>query len=183
MDQFSWLHSLMANTASTDDLAVIVNGDLNVDAAVHDENSSPTHPSEKSSEEYELMKSVISGHGKKIDGQLVFEHDWKLDIKDAVYDSYGYHPVTFSDVKVDENGLLIPAETVLTDNDELMAVQSIDHVLWDARQSGLKLEALRIEKFLVADTQLDNDEDQIKGYTQVSGKLYVLFIHEFHTKH
>lgn len=176
MDQLSWLHFLMASTASNDHLAVIVNGDMNVDAAVHGENSSPTQPSEKSSEEYELMKAVISGHGKIIDGKLEFEHDWKLNIKDAVYDSYGFHPVTFSDVKVDENGLLVPAETVLTDKDELMAVQSIDHVLWDARKSTVSIEGLRVEKFMVADTPLDKDEDHDKGFTQVSGKFFRLLL-------
>ena len=170
MNQFSLLHSLMAETSGNDGAAVLLNGDLNVDAAVHKEKSSPTEPSEESSEEYEFMKAVLSGEGKKINGKVEYEDSWKIDLKDAVYKSYGFHPVTFGDVKVDENGMVVPAETVLTDADELMAVQSIDHVLWSPRQSNVNVEAVRVEKFLVADTHLDNDEDQEKGYTQVSGE-------------
>jgi hypothetical protein len=116
------------------------------------------------------MKAVLSGEGKKINGKVEYEDSWKIDLKDAVYKSYGFHPVTFGDVKVDENGMVVPAETVLTDADELMAVQSIDHVLWSPRQSNVNVEAVRVEKFMVADTHLDNDEDQHKGYTQVSGE-------------
>ncbi|KAI8579798.1 hypothetical protein K450DRAFT_240382 [Umbelopsis ramanniana AG] len=177
MNQFSWLHSLIAETSGKDGSAVVLNGDLNVDAAVHKEKSSPTEPSEESSEEYEFMKAVLSGEGKKINGKVEYEDSWKIDLKDAVYESYGFHPVTFGDVKVDEYGMVVPAETVLTDADELMAVQSIDHVLWSPRQSNMNIEGVRVEKFMVADTHLDNDEDEEKGYTQVSdhyGISYVL---------
>jgi hypothetical protein len=170
MNQFSWLHSLIAETSGNDGAAVLLNGDLNVDAAVHKEKSSPTKPSEDSSEEYEFMKAVLSGEGKKINGKVEYEDSWKIDLKDAVYESYGFHPVTFGDVKVDENGMVVPAETVLTDADEVMAVQSIDHVLWSPRQSNVNVEGVRVEKFLVADTHLDDNEDQEKGYTQVSGE-------------
>lgn len=174
MTQLDWLHSLVAVTSNKDQSAIILNGDLNVDAAIHDENTSPSEPSEKSSPEYDLMMDVLSGiessNGIKV------EDDLSLSWTDAVYQSYGYHPVTYADVRVDENGLLVPAETTLTDQDDLMSVQSIDHVLWDPRESSIKMESVRVEKFLTSETTWDKDEDPNKGFSQVSGKQHCYFL-------
>lgn len=177
MTQLDWLHSLVAVTSNKDQSAIILNGDLNVDAAIHDENTSPSEPSEKSSPEYDLMMDVLSGiessNGIKV------EDDLSLSWTDAVYQSYGYHPVTYADVRVDENGLLVPAETTLTDQDDLMSVQSIDHVLWDPRESSIKMESVRVEKFLTSETTWDKDEDPNKGFSQVSDHYGISYVLRF----
>ncbi|CAO3693876.1 unnamed protein product [Rhizopus stolonifer] len=129
-------------------------GDLNVDAALH--NQSITERSQDSSLAYTMMMDVLKGKGVDLErfsnntqGKLSYSHLWRLDnLKDAAYDSFGYHPVTFGDYKTLKNGSLVPAETVLTSHNQLMTVQSIDRLLW-ANQSNMTLKDIALEPFFV----------------------------------
>ncbi|KAI7891600.1 Endonuclease/exonuclease/phosphatase [Mucor mucedo] len=173
LSQFSLLHNFVYDTTRNDDEPIMVVGDLNVDAAVHNETIPITQPSKSSSPEYEQMVEVIKGTGVKriSSNQRWFEHHWKMeDLKDVVHDHYTYHPVTFGDYTRNEHGDLIPAETVLTNWDQLMTVQSIDRIFWSDRNSNrTRLERPQVEKFWVKDNTLMTEEErQNTEFTQIS---------------
>jgi hypothetical protein len=175
LSQFSLLHNFVYDTTRNDDEPIMVVGDLNVDAAVHPKDTPITRPSKESSAEYTQMVDVIKGTGVKgsSSNQRWFEHHWKMeDLKDVVYENYGYHPVTFGDYTTNEQEELIPAETVLTNWDQLMTVQSIDRLFWSDRDSNrIRLGRPRIEKFWVKEnTLLTEEERQNTEFTQISGK-------------
>lgn len=173
LSQFSLLHNFVYDTASMDKEPVMVVGDLNVDAAVHPTGAPITRPSKESSPEYTKMVEVIKGTGVKHSqsDERWFEHPWKMnDLKDIVYDGYGYHPVTFGDYKTNEQGELIPAETVLTNWDQLMTVQSIDRIFWSDRDTNrIRLASPHVEKFWVEEnTKMTEEERESTGFTQIS---------------
>lgn len=173
LSQFSLLHNFIYDTASMDKEPVMVVGDLNVDAAVHPTGVPITRPSKESSPEYTKMVEVIKGTGVKHSqsDERWFEHPWKMnDLKDVVYDGYGYHPVTFGDYKTNEQGELIPAETVLTNWDQLMTVQSIDRIFWSDRDTNrIRLASPHVEKFWVEEnTKMTEEERESTGFTQIS---------------
>ena len=149
LSQFSLLHNFVYNTAHNDNEPIMVVGDLNVDAAVH--GGPITRPSKESSEEYTKMVDVIKGTGvqRSNSKERWFDHPWKMDdLTDVVYEGYGYHPVTFGDYTTDAQGELIPAETVLTNWDQLMTVQSIDRVFWSDRNTNrVRLASPHVESF------------------------------------
>ncbi|GAA5798180.1 hypothetical protein HPULCUR_003580 [Helicostylum pulchrum] len=173
LSQFSLLHNFIYDTTRNDNEPIMVVGDLNVDAAVHPHGAPITQPSKESSPEYLKMVDVIKGSGVKrpSSNQRWFEHSWKMeDLVDVVYKKYGYHPVTFGDYTTNENGELIPAETVLTNWDQLMTVQSIDRIFWSDRESNrVRLEDPTVQKFWVEENELiDPEERQSIGFTQIS---------------
>lgn len=177
LSQFSLLHNFIYETSHNDNEPIMVAGDLNVDAAVHLKDKPITRPSKESSPEYIKMVDVIRGTGAiKHPGSedRWFDHPWKLDdLNDAVYDHYGYHPVTFGDYTTNDNGKLIPAETVLTNWDQLMTVQSIDRIFWSDRSSNkIRLQSPRVEKFWVKENnKMSEEERQNTGFTQISGNM------------
>jgi hypothetical protein len=178
LSQFSLLHNFVYDTARNDDEPIMVVGDLNVDAAVHPADTPITRPSKESSPEYTKMVDVIKGTGVKRSNsnERWFDHPWKMDdLRDIVYERYGYHPVTFGDYTTDEQGELIPAETVLTNWDQLMTVQSIDRIFWSDRDSNnVRLAYPHVEKFWVKENPLVSDEERENtGFTQISGKVIV----------
>lgn len=163
----------------------MVVGDLNVDAAVHPHDAPITRPSKESSAEYLKMVDVIKGSGVKrpSSNKRWFEHSWKMeDLVDVVYTKYGYHPVTFGDYTTNENGELIPAETVLTNWDQLMTVQSIDRIFWSDRKSNsVRLDNPKVQKFWVQENELiDQKERQSIGFTQISGNIFPLLFYFLH---
>lgn len=180
LSQLARLHDLIRDTAKDDDLPILVIGDLNVDAAVHDD---ILEPSKESSQEYRMMMDVLSGHGVSSEeynyyqdnedelNRRLYADKWQIDnLTDVVYEHYGYHPVTFGDVVKGADGELEPAETVLTDEEQVMTVQSIDRILWAARsrRSFLSINNVQVEKFLVRDNDRLDPNDI--PFTQVSGK-------------
>lgn len=177
LSQFSLLHNFIYDTTRNDNEPIMIAGDLNVDAAVHPKDKPITRPSKESSPEYTKMVDVIRGTGTlKHPGSedRWFEHPWKMnDLNDVVYHHYGYHPVTFGDYTTDDNGKLIPAETILTNWDQLMTVQSIDRIFWSDRNSNkVKLQSPRVQKFWVKENnKMTEQERQNTGFTQISGKL------------
>ncbi|KAG0171827.1 hypothetical protein DFQ30_000286 [Apophysomyces sp. BC1015] len=172
LSQFARVHQLMYDTAKDDDLPILFMGDLNVDAAVHDNTSAVN----ASSHAYSMMMHVLRGDGIRdsdSNGQeRKFQHPWRLDsLYDVGYQTHGRHPVTFGDI-VMRNGSAQPAETVLTHADQLMTMQSIDRLLWAPRQSPIiRLTNFTVERFMVQDNkQLTEDEQKTLPFTQVSGK-------------
>ncbi|RCI04466.1 Sphingomyelin phosphodiesterase 2, neutral membrane (Neutral sphingomyelinase), partial [Rhizopus stolonifer] len=101
LSQFAAVHQFIAETAKDDDHPILLMGDLNVDAALH--NQSITERSRDSSLAYTMMMDVLKGKGVDLErfsnstqGKLSYSHLWRLDnLRDAAYDSFGYHPVTF----------------------------------------------------------------------------------------
>ncbi|KAF7720952.1 hypothetical protein EC973_005744 [Apophysomyces ossiformis] len=172
LSQFARVHQLMYETAKDDNLPILLMGDLNVDATVHD-NASTVNAS---SQPYHMMMQVLRGDGiqdKNSEDFLVkYDHPWRLeDLSDVAYQEYGRHPVTFGDI-ITANGVAQPAETVLTHPDQLMTKQSIDRMLWASRNSStIRLTNVTVEKFMVKDNdQLTEDERSKLPFTQVSGK-------------
>ncbi|CEP15689.1 hypothetical protein [Parasitella parasitica] len=174
LSQFSLLHNFVYDTSKDDGEPIMIVGDLNVDAAVHPKDTPITTPSKESSPEYLKMVDVIRGTGvikRPGSDERWFDHPWKLDdLKDVVYDKYGYHAVTFGDYTTDDEGQLIPAETVLTNWDQLMTVQSIDRIFWSDRNSRIiQLGSPRVEKFWVKENdRMTFEEKQGTKFTQIS---------------
>ncbi|KAI8975271.1 Endonuclease/exonuclease/phosphatase, partial [Mycotypha africana] len=140
-----------------DNIPIMVVGDLNVDAATHPKERPITEPSRDSSPEYLKMVDVIKGMN---------------DLTDVVYQKFGYHPVTFGDYTLDLQGHIMPAETVLTNWDQLLTVQSIDRMFWsDQNTHSMKLDQPQVEKFWVKENSLMTDEEKEQtGFTQISGR-------------
>ncbi|RCI06576.1 hypothetical protein CU098_011837 [Rhizopus stolonifer] len=139
LSQFADVHEFIADTAKDDTHPILLMGDLNVDAAVH--NGSPIDtPSYSSSLPYTMMMDVLRGRGTDFNlinkdpsnrTQIQYASTWRLDnLTDMAYKTFGYHPVTFGDYHRLENGTLVPAETTLTSHNQLLTVQSIDRILW-----------------------------------------------------
>ncbi|OBZ87270.1 hypothetical protein A0J61_04688 [Choanephora cucurbitarum] len=178
LSQFAILHQFIYDTSRLNDNQdpIMVVGDLNVDAAIHPVDRPITQPSKESSSEYLKMVDVIRGVGAAKLNQSKddrwFEHHWKLtNMTDVVYDHYGYHPVTFGDYLINEQGDLAPAETVLTNWDVLMTVQSIDRIFLATRNDThtATLTQPRVEKFWVKENdQMSAEEKQKTGFTQIS---------------
>ncbi|KAG0173525.1 hypothetical protein DFQ28_008203 [Apophysomyces sp. BC1034] len=178
LEQFSRLHEWMKQTAQSDDLPLLLMGDFNVDAARHGDNIPVTSPSKESSHEYKMMMDVLSGvkfdsssAGDELTEKRTHADPYRsMSLVDVVYKNYGYHPVTFGDVIVNQEGDIEPAEIVLTDQDELMSVQSIDRILWAPQQSStMNIENARVEKFLVQNNdQMDDQRQKDTPFTQVS---------------
>ncbi|CAO3694503.1 unnamed protein product [Rhizopus stolonifer] len=152
LTQFALLRSFVQETTDKDQHPILIAGDLNVDAAVH--HGSITQRSVESSPEYVQMVNRL-----KLD-----------DLKDVVYEAYGHHPVTFGDYTVNSQDELVPAETVLTDWDQLLTVQSIDRIFWVARNTTLlNPQPPNVEKFWVQENSLMTEEEKNQvDFTQIS---------------
>ncbi|KAI8887514.1 hypothetical protein K501DRAFT_283298 [Backusella circina FSU 941] len=171
LSQFALLHNFMYDTAKDDGAPIMVVGDLNVDAAIHGKDIPVTRPSKESSPEYTQMVKVINGQGVKQSDGTWFEHPWKLnDMVDVPYAKYQFHPVTFGDYRVNDQGELIPAETVLTNSDVLMTVQSIDRIFWSDRATNvMQLSHPKVEKFWVEENEkMTKEEREQARFTQIS---------------
>ena len=198
ISQFAQFHQFIKETSQHDNnIPMLLLGDFNVDAAVHD--GSITEPSKSSSVEYQLMMDVLNGKGierkrlhsasDKDDGgstrvrqnagkRLLYEDLYRLVLSDKLYEHYGYHPVTFGDIVLNKNGEIEPAETILTDSEQVMTVQSIDRILWEqerGKASNMLIRDAQVEKLLVQSNDMMNEHDKLKSpFTQISGNL--LFI-------
>ncbi|CEJ00587.1 hypothetical protein RMCBS344292_14639 [Rhizopus microsporus] len=145
LSQFARVHQFIAETAKDDDYPILLMGDLNVDAAVHNQSIPINVRPHESSFAYKMMMDVLRGKGidlaeltNSTDSSILYSHPWRLDtLNDAVYKTFGYHPVTFGDYKMLDNGTFIPAETSLTSHNQLLTVQSIDRLLWADHHYGL----------------------------------------------
>lgn len=187
LEQFSRLHQFIHQTTQdndnnninkendTTDIPVVVMGDFNIDSAIHTD--SITVHSKNSSQAYTMMMDVLIGNGiqssyftddNENNEKWFMDKDWKLPLMDVVYETYGYHPITYADYKIDKNsGSIIPAEVALTSHDQLLTGQSIDQLLWlppspvstKNTSSVLLLSNVTIEHFFVANesfTQLSD---------------------------
>jgi hypothetical protein len=179
--QFADVHRFMADTAKDDAYPILLMGDLNVDAAVHNASKTIDTPSKENSLAYTMMMDVLTGKGTDLEllnnknaplaptTNLLYNDDnWRLDsLKDMAYDTFGYHPVTFGDYKKLSNGTLIPAETVLTSHNQLLTVQSIDRLLWTGNRgqnsTTMHLSNVTVEQFFVP-------KNTSLPFTQISGK-------------
>ncbi|GAN04247.1 Endonuclease/Exonuclease/phosphatase [Mucor ambiguus] len=174
LSQFAHVHQFIQDTAQDDTHPILLMGDLNVDAAVHN-GSSPDVPSYDSSLAYTMMMDVLRGKGTDLkliggendDDRLSYTSTWRLDnLTDVPYATFGYHPVTFGDYKKTSNGTLVPAETILTSHNQLLTVQSIDRLLWAGNRSQnhtMTLSDIAVQHFFV-------DEKNASSYpfTQIS---------------
>ncbi|KAI8364929.1 Endonuclease/exonuclease/phosphatase [Blakeslea trispora] len=155
LSQFALVHNFMFQTAKNDSYPILLMGDLNVDAAVH--NGSPIDiPSINSSLPYDMMMDYASA--------------WPLtNLTDVVYNTFGYHPVTFGDYHRLENSTLVPSETVLTSHNQLLTVQSIDRMLWlgnrGQENTNIRPCNVTVEPFFV-------DKSLHLPFTQISGKFF-----------
>ncbi|KAI9251894.1 Endonuclease/exonuclease/phosphatase [Phascolomyces articulosus] len=195
LGQFAQLHQFIKETTQRDNnIPILLLGDFNVDAAVHD--GSITEHSKSSSVEYQMMMDVLNGKGvdlgktghRSVSNDNISDSDneksalarkrlyadpsYQLDLSDKVYKQYGYHPVTFGDIVLNKNGEVEPAETILTDPEQVMTVQSIDRVFWDqmrAVTSTMKVQEAQVEKFLVRNNDMMSEFDKQQApFTQVS---------------
>lgn len=174
----------MADTAKDDRHPILLMGDLNVDAAVHNASRTIDMPSYESSLAYTMMMDILTGKGTDMEllnnnnasalvhtetnkTFLYTDDNWPLDnLTDVAYSTFGYHPVTFGDFKKLSNGTLIPAETVLTSHNQLLTVQSIDRLLWSNRSENITtmhLDNVTVEHFFVP-------KNESLPFTQISGK-------------
>ncbi|KAF7725576.1 hypothetical protein EC973_009531 [Apophysomyces ossiformis] len=178
LDQFLRLREWISQTSQADNWPVLLLGDFNVDAAIHGKDIPITSPSKESSREYKMMMQVLSGLNSDVfsmsDGWAEAfahaEHLRSMPFVDVVFENYGYHPVTFGDIMVNQEGEIEPAEIVLTDQDEIMSVQSLDRILWASRETSImQIENARVEKFLVQDNpQIGEPDPKNIPFTQVS---------------
>ncbi|KAG0768617.1 hypothetical protein G6F57_007249 [Rhizopus arrhizus] len=150
--QLALFRSFVQATSEKDKQPILIAGDFSVDAAVH--GSSITERSRKSSRDYVQLVNRL-----KLD-----------DLQDAVYHQLGYHPVTLGDYTTNPQGELVPAETVLTDWDRWLTVQSVDRLFWVPRNtSRLTVASVQVEKFLVKEnSKMTSEEKQVTEFTQVS---------------
>ncbi|KAJ1902832.1 hypothetical protein LPJ81_003387, partial [Coemansia sp. IMI 209127] len=121
---------------------VVLTGDFNVDSRDHVLSDPTKIPYErdvedgiKTSDEGAAMMLVLDGHGidPKIlgpDNTDAFKGKTIIGFHDTLYERLGYHPVTFGNIVVDDQGQVHPRETVLTTQQDNMVMHSIDYVLW-----------------------------------------------------
>ncbi|PVU96435.1 hypothetical protein BB561_001167 [Smittium simulii] len=119
-------------------------GDMNVDSRTHksehktpnQEPASINHETEQdgtsSSLEYEAMMGILRGDGIKDPSHFgifkKYDSPEKIPFIDSLYNHLGYHPITSGNTKLDENGNLVPMETVLTSKNDNMAMKSLDYI-------------------------------------------------------
>ncbi|KAG1344551.1 hypothetical protein G6F62_004443 [Rhizopus arrhizus] len=180
LSQFAAVHKFIAETAKEDRYPIVLMGDLNVDAAVH--NASIDTPSRASSIAYTMMMDVLRGKGVDLDqfgqsrrdGQKPsYAHPWRLDgLTDVAYDTLGHHPITFGDYRTLDNGTLVPAEVVLTSHNQLLTAQSIDRLLFASRS---KHEPILPTQFAVEPFLVEKNTSNRYPFTQISGKYRKLW--------
>ncbi|KAJ1928200.1 hypothetical protein IWQ60_002278 [Tieghemiomyces parasiticus] len=128
-DQFAHLSEFMRNKVASrlPGEPVVVQGDFNVDARVHDDGESEDLHDKRSSEEYREAVSILEGRGR-LNHTAAATHP--LPLTDLVYQRVGYHPITFGDVLDLPDGKRVPRDTVLTGNDMLSSCQRLDYIFW-----------------------------------------------------
>ncbi|KAJ2160730.1 hypothetical protein GGF46_002031 [Coemansia sp. RSA 552] len=122
--------------------AVVLTGDFNVDSRDH-QLSDPERVSYerdvedglKTSNEGAAMMAVLRGHGIDPallgpDNQDTFKGREIIEFHDTLKERLGYHPVTFGNIMVGEDGTPRARETVLTTTQDNMVMHSIDYVIW-----------------------------------------------------
>ncbi|KAJ2805155.1 hypothetical protein H4R20_002205 [Coemansia guatemalensis] len=121
---------------------VVLTGDFNVDSRAHKLSDPERIPYERevedgieTSDEGNAMMAVLEGHGiePKLlgpDNEDSFKGKEIIEFHDSLFERYGYHPVTFGNIVVGEDGVAHPRETVLTTRHDNMVMHSIDYVLW-----------------------------------------------------
>ncbi|KAJ2908583.1 hypothetical protein GGI21_002740 [Coemansia aciculifera] len=122
--------------------AVLLTGDFNVDSRDHSL-SDPTNVKYErevedgieTSDEGLAMMSILEGHG--IDPKVLgpdntdeFRGKTTYVLHDALKERLGYHPVTFGNIVVNGEGVVLPRETVLTTKLDSEVMHSIDYVMW-----------------------------------------------------
>ncbi|KAI9505328.1 hypothetical protein GGI25_003652 [Coemansia spiralis] len=121
---------------------VVLTGDFNVDSRSHVLSDPEKVPYERdvedgmvTSDEGGAMMAVLEGRG--IDPKLLgpentseFRGKKVIELHDTLRERLGYHPVTFGNIVVDNEGTAHPRETVLTTTQDNMVMHSIDYVLW-----------------------------------------------------
>ncbi|GAA5817414.1 hypothetical protein MFLAVUS_010960 [Mucor flavus] len=179
LSQFAAVHQFISDTAKNDTHPILLMGDLNVDAATHDDVIE--QPSRHNSLAYTMMMDVLTGKGTRLDlidnktsSETVYASDWKLnDLTDIAYKTYGYHPITFGDYKKLDNGSLVPAETTLTSHNQLMTVQSIDRLLWSSNNNThISIGNLTVEPFFTSN-ETNQPFTQISDHYGLSALLYL----------
>lgn len=86
--------------------------------------------------------------------------------RDLLHETYGLHPVTYADLQLTPGGLLVPAETALTDPDDYFSLQSLDYIFElcfskEAADGPIQVarDSARVEPYFVSDlpfTQLSD---------------------------
>ncbi|RKP39862.1 Endonuclease/exonuclease/phosphatase, partial [Dimargaris cristalligena] len=122
--QFADLHRFMrAKTADRlPGEPVIVQGDFNVDARVHEPDQEEDLKEARSTPEYLEMLNIFRGKTPEETSFLLSE--------DLVYQQWRYHPVTFADVKELPDGRRIARDRILTDDQLHGSCQRLDYVFW-----------------------------------------------------
>ncbi|OMH86387.1 Sphingomyelinase [Zancudomyces culisetae] len=162
---------------------LIILGDLNVNSRTHiiTDETRKFEDNEKDgidhSTEYTMMMNILRGVGigdpkvlspKHTD---TFSSEDKLVFKDIIYESYKYHPVTFGNIIISEDGETAkPMEKAITSKDSNMVMDSIDYILWYEGKANpdtsseiavkSKYSSVRVEEFFA-----ENEK-----FTQLSGK-------------
>ncbi|CAI2170394.1 411_t:CDS:2 [Funneliformis geosporum] len=136
---------------------IILVGDLNVNSRPR-----PNSPDiNGDTAEYLNMIKILSGEGieaNQIDksaslDERLYNNSKIVKIIDTLKERYGNHPITFGDVILDDNGTIIPRETVLTGKDDLLSQASLDYILLLGDQSKQRIwvdiPRTRVEEFFV----------------------------------
>lgn len=130
------------------------------------------------SDEYKIMTKIIRGKGIEVQlanpllnevDRIHYSATTIINLHDVLRGRYGYHPVTFGDVYMDDNGITQPKETVLTAKNDWKALASLDYIfLIDEKvdevathpRVKIDIQKTKIEEFLIKD----------ELFTQLSGE-------------
>ncbi|KAJ1660056.1 hypothetical protein IWQ61_000950 [Dispira simplex] len=150
--QFQILHDFVTHkTRDTPaDEPIIIQGDLNVDSRVHDKIPSNTKDP-RSSEEYKIMMAILQGESVTLANSHslptlspasspgenhVNRRSPAIHFRDILYDTLGYHPVTFGDIVLDHSGVPKPRDCVLSAGTCSTSCQRLDYILWGTKSTN-----------------------------------------------
>ncbi|KAJ1651656.1 hypothetical protein IWQ61_007831 [Dispira simplex] len=156
-DQFRILHEFISSKTSQrlPGEPVVLQGDLNVDARLHSPGQEEDLHETRSSEEYLRMLEILRGTSfasaapnpatvsrgdvplppftsSASSKSAMDPHQpvHRVAFRDLVYHQYRYHPVTFADLEVLDDGQRVPRDQVLTDDALHGSCQRLDFVFW-----------------------------------------------------
>ncbi|KAJ1967863.1 hypothetical protein IWQ62_001587 [Dispira parvispora] len=151
--QFQILHDFVVRkTRDTPvDEPIIIQGDLNVNARVDGKISSNAKDS-RSSEEYDIMMGILRGEPTTSANSRspltlsptppsrenhASNRPPAIHFRDILYDTLGYHPVTFGDIVLDHSGVPKPRDCVLSAGPCSTSCQRLDYILWGTKSANV----------------------------------------------
>jgi hypothetical protein len=162
--------------------SIILVGDMNVNSRPQPVPSDPSAVNGDTAEYLNMIK-ILSGEGveaNQIDksaspDKRLYNNSKVISIKDTIKEHYGHHPITFGDVKVADDGIVSPRETVLTGKDDLLAQASLDYILLigNGQSVIVDIQRTKVEEFFVNNVN-DSPVTQLSGMCTFIYKLVKL---------